>query len=75
MTLRKYIDSYLILEIFRKSNFWIFLTNNIIIDKLFTRDDSTIVGLGWKMFWSLLELIVTNAFFIFNSGFYQQIGG
>ena len=50
-------------------------TINIIIDKLFTRDDSAIVGLGKKMFRSLLELTVTNAFFIFNFGLYKQIGG
>ena len=48
---------------------------NIIIDKLFTRDASTIVGLGKKLFRSLLELTVTNAFFIFNSELYKQIGG
>ena len=34
--------------------------NIIIIDKLFTRDDSTIVGLGKKLFRSLLELTVTT---------------
>ena len=50
-------------------------TINIIIDKLFTRDDSAIVGLGKKLFRSLLELTVTNAFFIFNFGLYKQIGG
>ena len=48
---------------------------NIIIDKLFTRDASTIVRLDKKLFRSLLELTVTNAFFIFNSKLYKQIGG
>ena len=43
-------------------------TINIIIDKLITRDDISIVGLGKKLFRSLLELTVTNGFFIFNSG-------
>ena len=50
-------------------------TINIIIDKLYTRDDSAIVRLGKKLFRSLLELTVTNAFFIVNSGLYEQIGG
>ena len=40
-------------------------TINFIIDKLFTRDESTIVGMGMKLFRSILELAVTNAFFYF----------
>ena len=40
-------------------------TINIIIGKLFTRDESTIVGMGKKLFRSILELAVTNGFFYF----------
>ena len=50
-------------------------TININIYYLFTHDDIAIVGLGKKLFRSLLELTVTNALFIFNSGLYKQMGG
>ena len=50
-------------------------TIGIILDQLFIRNFSKVMGLSKKLFKQLLELSVLNSFFLFNGKLYKQLEG
>ena len=50
-------------------------TIQIIVQQLFSSPVSTIMGLTRDLFTQLLDLAVTNSFFMFNNKFYSQVDG
>ena len=57
------------------TNVPLYETIDIILSQLYTSPTSLIIGLSKSLFKTLLELSVTNSFFIFNGKLFRQIEG